>query len=108
MKDVVNPKEYYDDEGGTIAPFDAPPAEKYSGPTEDDLTWDEFRAANPDEANELERDFPDENELSMAQFQKKGSGRWFMSTGSGKRMAYLGSKAGWEDLDDGESPTGEF
>ena len=78
----------------------------YKGPTSDDMTWDELRVAEPEEAAELEREF-DENDLGMASFQKKG-GRVYMTTGSGERFAYINRKTGWAPMDDGETPAGEF
>ena len=88
--------------------FDKNPASNsYKGPGENDQTWDEIRATSPKEAGEIERDFSP-NELKDAKFQKKDDGRIFMTTSSGARHAYLGKKIGWVDMDDGESPAGEF
>lgn len=81
----------------------------YSGPSAEDMTWDEIQATSPEEAAELRKDFPgDENMLGMAYFQKKPDGRIYMTTGDGERYAWLGKRVGWEALDDGGSPTGQF
>lgn len=77
-------------------------------PSEEDMTWDEFRAVEPDAAQELERDMPDENERTMGHFQRKQDGRVYFHSATGQRMSWLGEPAGWVDMDDGETPAGEF
>lgn len=86
---------------------DKPQKDPFSADNENIQTWDEVRATAPQQAAELEKDFPPQ-ELKGAKFSKKHDGRIFMMTTSGQRYAYLGHKLGWSDMDDGNSPSGEF
>lgn len=100
------PKDSFEDD---FEPFDS--SQVGTGgirePSADDMTWDEFRVAEPEAAQELERDIPDESEREHGFFQKKDDGRVYFVGASGQRMTYLGD-AGWADMDDGETPAGEF
>lgn len=75
-------------------------------PSDEDMTWDEFRAVQPDQAADLERETTPE-ELQGGSFQKREDGRMYFIAASGKRWGYLGARYGWEEMDfDGETPDG--
>jgi hypothetical protein len=99
----LKPGAEVDDEYGKIMagePLGAETAE------EGEMTWDELRATDPEAAQELEREVPEE-ERDGAQFKKKADGRIYMDSPKG-RKSYLGPDVGWTEMDDGESPAGEF
>jgi hypothetical protein len=70
----------------------------------DSMTWDEFRANNPDEAHEAEASMPG---VAGATFRKKKSGFMLAELPDGRRMFYMGDDRGWMDMDD-DGPSGEF
>ena len=122
MKDTIStspaapakPYQTFDpDKYSGIDPSQIKDTDLWAGENENEQTWDEVRASAPKQAAELEKDFPAE-ELQGARFRKKagltdnGNGRIQMTTTSGKRFAYLGHRIGWSDMDDGNSPSGDF
>jgi len=70
------------------------------------MGWDELRASNPDEAAELEQRYPED--IEQTKFKKKKSGFLHATLPDGRRMFYMGDDRGWQDMDDGGSPSGEF
>lgn len=73
---------------------------------EGELSWDELRATEPEAAQELEREVP-EGEREGLKFKRKADGRIYLDSPTG-RKAFLGPELGWSEMDDGESPSGEF
>lgn len=84
-----------------------------SAPVEDDyatfdkdMTFDEFRAEHPEEAEEFAERFPTDD----AEFKEKKRGFFHAKVGQGKnrlRLFYMGPGRGWMDMDD-DKPSGEF
>lgn len=122
MKDTIStspaapskPYQSFDPDQYDIDPGQIKDRDVWAGENENEQSWDEVRATAPKQAAELEKEFPAE-ELQGARFRKQGdpgdrssNGRIQMTTTSGKRYAYLGHKIGWSEMDDGNTPAGEF
>jgi hypothetical protein len=82
------------------------PGDPFADDNKNVQTWDEFRAAAPKEAAKMETEFSPE-ELQGAKLSKDHLRRIIMVTSSGKRFLYSGAH-GWDEMDDGNSPTGDF
>lgn len=71
---------------------------------ETEMTWDEFRATSPEEAQDAQSEFG--SDLQGATFKTHG-GFTHMTDPNGKRWKHT-QASGWLDMDDGNTPAGEF
>lgn len=65
-----------------------------------EMTWDEFQANHPDEAQAMRRKFSDDGEVEGSKFKEKKSGFLMAMTPSGRRMFYMDDDRGWMDMED--------
>lgn len=80
----------------------------YDSEPKQGMSWDEFRAAEPDMANEIESDTSVTGDVTQGTFEKTKSGAVYFTSPDGKRYLYVNQKMGWIDMDDGGTPAGEF
>ena len=66
------------------------------------MTWDEFRATDPELAAEYEERY----DTNGATFKKKKSGFVHAKTPDGRRLFHMGDDRGWGDMD-GDEPPGQ-
>ena len=112
MKDTIStqpqkPYQSFDPDKFDLNPERDPPGDPFSDDNKNVQTWDEFRAAAPREAAKMETEFAPE-ELQNAKISKDQLRRVIMSTTSGKRFMWSKGHNGWDPMDDGNAPTGDF
>ena len=96
-------------EGPATKSYDMPKMSsviKPTGPSYDShdqkMTYDEFRASDPELAAEFEERYPTDG----ASFKKKKSGFVHATTKDGRRLFHMGDDRGWGDMD-GDEPPGQ-